>query len=92
MRSMFTQHNTKCARLVPKIKLFTRYITEHCVYNMNYSQTNTCNTTFLINLIILTGNTFSISVFIDVLGAHGCNIFRRSVLRFLGFQHLKLVA
>ena len=92
MRSMFTQHTTRYARLVLKVKLFTRYITSHCVYNMNYSQTNTCSTTFLINLMILTGNTFSISVFIDVLGAHGCNIFWRFVLRFLGFQHLKLVA
>jgi len=76
---MFTQHTTRYARLVLKVKLFKRYITAH------YSQTNTSNTTFLIYLIILTGNTISISAFIDVLCAHGCHIFRRFVLRFLGF-------
>jgi hypothetical protein len=41
---------------------------------MHYSQTNESNITLLIHLIILTGNTISISVFIDVLGAHGCHI------------------
>ena len=87
MRSMFTQRTTKYIRLVPEVKLFTRFITAYCVYSMNYSQT-IC----FINLIILTGNTFSISVFIDVLGAQSGHIFRRFVLRFLGFQHLKLVA
>jgi len=76
MNSMFTQHTTSNARLVPKVKLFTRYITAHCAYKMHYSQTNASNTTLFINLIILTGNTISISVFIDVLGAHGCHIFR----------------
>jgi len=37
MRSMFTQRTTKYTRLVPKVKLFTGYITAHCVYNMNYA-------------------------------------------------------
>jgi hypothetical protein len=67
MRSMFTQRTRKYTGLVPKVKLFTRYIIAHCVYNMNYSQTNASYTTFLINLIILTGNAFSISVFIDII-------------------------
>ena len=92
MNSMFTQHTTSNARLVPSVKLFTRCITAHCAHIMHYSQTNESNITLLIHLIILTGNTISISVFIDVLGAHGCHIFRRFVLRFLGFQHLKMIA
>jgi hypothetical protein len=147
---MFTQHTTRYARLVPKVKLFTRQITSRCAYKKHYSQTNVSNTTLLINLIILTDNTISrwrkakqkhntlcvghhytqkhikkvnktpalkhysqtnasnttllinliiltdntisIPFFIDVLCAHGCYIFRWFVLRFLGFQHLRMIA
>jgi hypothetical protein len=49
MNSMFTQHTTSNARLVPSVKLFTRCITAHCAHKMHYSQTNESNITLLIH-------------------------------------------